>query len=91
VVIIEQAAGAIKFRIPPEAKPGRFALMILTRDVAPKLIEQPVKVVVEADTAALTRLRGKSAQWTCQIAVDSRRKPALKFVSAPAYEGAVLS
>ena len=32
VPIIEQTATSIKFRIPPEAKPGRFALMFLTKD-----------------------------------------------------------
>ncbi len=45
--IVEQAAEAIKFRIPPSAKAGRFALMILTSGPEPKLIEQPVKVTVE--------------------------------------------
>jgi hypothetical protein len=52
MVITEQSADSIKFRIPPEAKPGRFALMILTMDKELRLLEQPVKVVVEIDTAA---------------------------------------
>lgn len=47
VPIVEQTATSIKFKIPPEAKPGRFALMVLTKDKEPRLIEQPVKVVVE--------------------------------------------
>ncbi len=47
VVITEQAATAIKFQIPATVKPGRFALMILTKGKEPKLIEQPVKVTVE--------------------------------------------
>lgn len=45
--IVEQTAEAIKFRIPPSAKAGRFALMILTAGPEPKLIEQPVKVTIE--------------------------------------------
>lgn len=47
VPITEQTATSIKFRIPANAKAGRFALMILTKGKEPKLIEQPVKVTVE--------------------------------------------
>jgi len=47
VPIVEQTNTAIKFRIPDNAKPGHFALMILTTGKEPKLIEQPVKVNVE--------------------------------------------
>lgn len=45
--IMEQAATAVKIKVPDNAKPGRFALMILTRGKEPKLIEQPVKVTIE--------------------------------------------
>lgn len=48
VPITEQAATSIKFRIPQNAKPGRFALMILTAGRDQKYIEQPVKVTVLA-------------------------------------------
>ncbi len=47
VQIVDQAATTLKFRIPKEAKPGRFSLMILTGGKEPKYIEQPVKVTVE--------------------------------------------
>ena len=47
VALIEQSATAIKFKIPAEAKPGRLALMVLTREAEPKLIEQPVKVTID--------------------------------------------
>ncbi len=46
--IVEQSGEAIKFKIPGDAKPGRFSLMVLTGGSSPKLIEQPVKVTVEA-------------------------------------------
>ena len=49
--IIEQTSTSIKFKIPSDAKPGRFSLMVLTRGQNPKLIEQPVKIEVEAETA----------------------------------------
>ena len=51
VPIVEQSATVLKFRIPPEAKPGRLALMVLTKEKDPKLIEQPVKITVEPVTA----------------------------------------
>lgn len=47
VAMTGQAATTIKFKIPASAKPGRLALMILTRGKEPKLIEQPVKVTIE--------------------------------------------
>jgi hypothetical protein len=51
VAIVEQTARTLRFKIPPEAKPGRLALMVLTREAAPRLIEQPVKITVESDTS----------------------------------------
>jgi len=49
VMIIEQTSTSIKFRIPPNAKAGRFALMVLTAGKNGKLIEEPVKVTVEPE------------------------------------------
>ena len=47
VEITAQTANSIKFKIPAKAKPGRYALMVLTAEKPPKLIEQPVKCTVE--------------------------------------------
>ncbi|MBI3665409.1 MAG: hypothetical protein HY236_04165 [Acidobacteria bacterium] len=47
VVVTEQTATSIKFKIPARAKPGRYALMVLTAEKTPKFIEQPVKCTVE--------------------------------------------
>jgi hypothetical protein len=53
--IIDQTSTSITFRIPPEAKPGRFALMVLTiRGNDRKLIEQPVRIVVEPQVPSPT-------------------------------------
>jgi hypothetical protein len=52
VPIVEQSATSIKFRIPPEAKPGRLALLVLTKDRPPRLIEEPVKITVEPETTS---------------------------------------
>jgi len=46
VAIVAQTATSITFKIPPDAKPGRFALMVLTTGKTPKLIEEPVKLTV---------------------------------------------
>jgi hypothetical protein len=45
--VVQQTATTIKFKIPADAKQGRFSLMILTAGADPKLIEQPVKVTVQ--------------------------------------------
>jgi hypothetical protein len=47
VEMIDQEATSIKFKVPANAKPARYSLMILTSGKQPKLIEQPVKVTVE--------------------------------------------
>jgi hypothetical protein len=49
VVIAEQTVTSIKFQIPPEAKAGRFALMVLTKGKGSKFIEEPVKITVESE------------------------------------------
>jgi hypothetical protein len=45
--ITSQEAGSLKMKVPASAKPGRLALMVLTKGKEPKLIEQPVKVTIE--------------------------------------------
>jgi|SRR4051794_22144616 hypothetical protein len=47
VDVSDQAATSVKIKIPAKAKPGRFALMLLTTGKEPKFIEQPVKLTVE--------------------------------------------
>ena len=46
VEVTEQTAESMKVKIP-KIKPGRYSLMVLTAEKAPKLIEQPVKCTVE--------------------------------------------
>ena len=45
--IVEQADKAIKCKIPDSIEPGRFSLMLLSGGIAPRLIEQPVKMTIE--------------------------------------------
>jgi hypothetical protein len=39
--MIEQSATTIRFKIPADAKPGRYCLMVLTTEEPPMLLEQP--------------------------------------------------
>jgi hypothetical protein len=45
--ILEQTQTRIKFKVPRGVKPGRHALMVLTRGLEPKLIEEPVRINIE--------------------------------------------
>jgi hypothetical protein len=47
VEVTEQTATSIKFKIPAKAAPGRLTLMVLTTGKEAKLIEQPVKVLID--------------------------------------------
>ena len=47
VPVTQQAAASIKIKIPDSVKPGRFTLTVLTSAKPQRLIEQPVKLVVE--------------------------------------------
>jgi hypothetical protein len=47
VKVLEQKDTTIKFRVPPFAKPGRTQLLFLTRGDEPKLLEQPVYLLIE--------------------------------------------
>jgi hypothetical protein len=47
VPILEQSATAIKFKIPSGVQSGRFRLTVLMAGPDPKLLEQPVTLLVE--------------------------------------------
>ena len=47
VKVLEQKETTIRFRVPPFAKPGRTQLLFLTRGDEPKLLEQPVYLLIE--------------------------------------------
>jgi hypothetical protein len=49
VQIAVQSATLIKFKILPETKAGRFALMVLTAGKNSRLIEEPVKVTIQVE------------------------------------------
>ncbi len=45
--IEEQTETTLKVKVPPQAKPGRLHLMVLTTGVQPQFLEQPVTVSIE--------------------------------------------
>jgi hypothetical protein len=47
VEVLSQSDKEIKFKVPAEAKPGAYRLMVLTTGVEPMLIEEPVRFVVQ--------------------------------------------
>src|SRR5579884_3511948 len=50
VEIVEQSDTLIKFKVPAKIKPGRYSLMLKTKGPDTKLLEQPVKMTVNAAT-----------------------------------------
>ncbi len=53
VTMIEQTTTTIRFKVPIEAKPGHYSLMVLTKGITPRLMEQPVKLDVVPETASI--------------------------------------
>jgi IPT/TIG domain len=47
VKVLEQTDTTMKVRIPPFAKAGRMQILVLTKGDEPKLLEQPVYVLIE--------------------------------------------
>ena len=47
VKVLDQNDKLIKLRVPPFAKAGRMQLLVLTKGEEPKLLEQPVYVLIE--------------------------------------------
>jgi hypothetical protein len=50
VKVLEQKDTLIKMRVPPFAKPGRMQLLVLTKGDDPKLLEQPLYLLIEDPT-----------------------------------------
>ena len=51
VKVLEQKDTSIKLRVPPFAKPGRMQLLVLTKGDEPKLLEQPLYLLIEDPNA----------------------------------------
>jgi hypothetical protein len=58
VKLLEQTPTLIKMRVPPFAKPGRMQLLMLTRSDDPKLLEQPLYLLIEdPSTTEVTQVK----------------------------------
>jgi len=57
VKLLEQNDTLIKFRVPPFAKPGRMQILALTKGDDPKLLEQPLYVVIEEAQTQVTQVK----------------------------------
>ncbi|HTS75339.1 MAG TPA: hypothetical protein VMG40_04000 [Bryobacteraceae bacterium] len=57
VKVLEQKDTLIRFRVPPFAKPGRVQVLVLTKGDNPKLLEQPLYVVIEDATPEVTQVK----------------------------------
>jgi hypothetical protein len=75
VPVTEQGPTTLKFRIPPNVKPGRFALMILTAGKDPKYIEQPVKVTVVAEGSQPAEAKPEEAKPAQPKPEESKPQP----------------
>ena len=57
VKVLEQKETSIKMRVPPFAKPGRMQLLVLTKGEEPKLLEQPLYLLIEDPATEVTQVK----------------------------------
>lgn len=57
VKLLEQNEKSIKFRVPPFAKPGRMQILMLTKGEDPKLLEEPVYILIEEATTEVGQVK----------------------------------
>lgn len=57
VKVLEQHAKMIKLRVPPFAKAGRMQLLVLTAGEEPKLLEQPLYVLIEEQKTEIGQVK----------------------------------
>lgn len=65
VKVLEQTENTLKIRVPPFAKPGRMQLMILVTNATgdnPRLLEQPVYVMIEETSTQLAESKKENAK-----------------------------
>jgi len=73
VKVLDQNDKAVKFRVPPFAKPGRMQLLFLSKGEQPKLLEQPVYLLIEEPDAEIVA-SAKSAPEPVKETAKSEEK-----------------
>jgi hypothetical protein len=63
VKVLDQKETSITLRVPPFAKPGRMQLLMLTKGNEPKLLEQPLYLLIEdPSTTEVTQVKKPEAK-----------------------------
>jgi hypothetical protein len=57
VKVLEQKSTTLKLRVPPFAKAGRMQLLLLTKGDDPKLLEQPLYLLIEDPSTEVTQVK----------------------------------
>jgi hypothetical protein len=57
VKVIEQKDTSMTLRVPPFAKPGRMQVLVLTKGDDPKLLEQPLYILIEDATTEVSQAK----------------------------------
>ncbi len=57
VKVIEQKETSLTLRVPPFAKPGRMQVLVLTKGDDPKLLEQPLYILIEDATTEVSQVK----------------------------------
>jgi hypothetical protein len=88
VKVLEQKETTIRFRVPPFAKPGRTQLLFLTRGDEPKLLEQPVYLLIEDPETEVASAKpppepgmqesGKTAEAKLEVSTDPSKSELAK-------------
>jgi hypothetical protein len=73
VKVLEQKDTLIKFRVPPFAKPGRMQILVLTKGDNPKLLEQPLYLLIEDPATEVTQVKAP-AETAKHESHDSKEK-----------------
>jgi len=75
VKVLEQTQTTVKFRVPPFAKPGRTQLLFLTRGDEPKLLEQPVYLLIEDPETEVASAKPPPEPGKLESAKTAEAKP----------------
>jgi hypothetical protein len=75
VKVLEQTQTTVKFRVPPFAKPGRTQLLFLTKGDEPKLLEQPVYLLIEDPETEVASVKLPPEPGKQEAATTAETKP----------------
>jgi hypothetical protein len=91
VKVLDQKETAIQFRVPPFAKPGRMQLLFLTKGAEPKLLEQPVYLLIEDPNAEVIAKAAPEPVKTDVTQAEPAKPAETKSVEAKPEQGKIES